>query len=138
MLILFLGTFWESSMDAMGSKQNYERSIWKSIAVFFEQKGMPALGESFWDNSIAWRNKWKNGDPNLGERFLGSSTLFVYLVDGWHVAKALWLFHLFAAYVLYQPVFAYKFFDFVLFLSTFCVGHELFFRMIQYKKKGAE
>ena len=35
-------------------------------------------------------NKWKNGDPKQGERFLGSSTIFVGLTDAWHLSK---LFH---------------------------------------------
>ena len=44
-------------------------------------------GDSFWDPKISWRNKWKNGDPAQGERFPGSSTIFVFLTDAWHLAK---------------------------------------------------
>lgn len=32
-------------------------------------------------------NKWKHGDRNLGEAFLGSSTIFVAFTDRWHAAN---------------------------------------------------
>lgn len=38
-----------------------------------------------------WRNKWKNGDPAQGEKFFGSSTIFVALSDFWHGAQFLFL-----------------------------------------------
>ena len=43
--------------------------------------------QTFWRPDLSWKNKWKDGDPQLGERFLGSSTLFVGLTDGWHLFK---------------------------------------------------
>lgn len=33
----------------------------------------------------SWRNKYKNGDPNQGERFLGSTTIFSGLTDNYHL-----------------------------------------------------
>ena len=44
-------------------------------------------GNWFFDESIAWKNKWKNRDPNQGERFLGSSTFLVFLTSGWHLSQ---------------------------------------------------
>jgi hypothetical protein len=38
-----------------------------------------------------WRNKWKQGDPKLGERFFLSSTVLVFLTDKWHFTQ--FLFH---------------------------------------------
>lgn len=41
----------------------------------------------FWNSpEETWQNKWLNGDPNQGERFLGSSTLFSATTDGYHAA----------------------------------------------------
>jgi hypothetical protein len=41
-----------------------------------------------WFNpSISWRNKWKNGDFMQGEKFKWSSTFLVWLTDGWHNFK---------------------------------------------------
>ena len=52
----------------------------------------PLVGKQFWDVKLSWRNKWKNGDPDQGERFLFSSSLLVWLTDGWHLFKMLqWL-----------------------------------------------
>ena len=43
----------------------------------------------FWNPSLSWRNKYKNGDPGQGPRFPGSTTIFVLVTDGWHLMKAL-------------------------------------------------
>ncbi len=39
----------------------------------------------FWQPDISWQNKWKNGDKQQGEKFPGSSTVFVSVSDGWHL-----------------------------------------------------
>ena len=49
----------------------------------------------FWNESVAWKNKWKNGDYKQGERFLGSSTVFVFLTSGWHLIQEVMLILLF-------------------------------------------
>jgi hypothetical protein len=41
----------------------------------------------FWNPQLSWRNKWKNGDPEQGEKFPGSSSIFVSLTDAWHLFK---------------------------------------------------
>jgi hypothetical protein len=41
----------------------------------------------FWDPSISWKNKWKDGWKENGERFWLSSTLLVFTTDGWHLFK---------------------------------------------------
>lgn len=40
-----------------------------------------------WDPDETWRNKWKNGDPDQGERFPLSSTTLVMFTDPNHAAK---------------------------------------------------
>jgi hypothetical protein len=134
LLLLVLGAFWESSMDVLGSGHNFEQSIWKRIADFFDSKGLHFIGHKYWDNRMAWRNKWANGNPLNGPRFLGSNTFLVYLMDGWHLAKAIWLVHLFAALVLYKPITASLIIDFFILISSFGVAHELFFRLLQSKR----
>ena len=46
----------------------------------------PNADRRFWDNSISWQNKWRNGDPQQGEAFLGSSTVFVWSTDALHLS----------------------------------------------------
>ena len=49
----------------------------------------PNMNDQFSDPSISWRNKWRDGDPRLGEKYIGSSTVFVPLTDEWHLDKGL-------------------------------------------------
>ena len=44
----------------------------------------PNANPQFWDPNISWRNKYLNGDPTQGEKFLGSSTVFAGFTDGYH------------------------------------------------------
>ena len=53
--------------------------------------------ELFWNPEISWKNKYKNGNPLDGEKFLFSKTLFVGLTDGWHLFKLIRNFSLFFA-----------------------------------------
>ena len=41
----------------------------------------------FWDPAVSWKNKYKNGDPKQGEKFTGSTTVFVAATDGYHVLR---------------------------------------------------
>lgn len=43
----------------------------------------------WWDPDLSWSNKYKNNDPKQGEKFPGSTTLFVAVTDGWHFIKFL-------------------------------------------------
>lgn len=46
----------------------------------------PDANRRYWDNSISWQNKWRNGDPQQGEAFPGSSTVFVWTTDALHLS----------------------------------------------------
>jgi hypothetical protein len=71
--ILF-GLF-EAVMDKL--QFHYKRSIFKNYQ------------STWWDPKNSWKNKWKNGDKEQGERFLFSSTVFVFVTDAWHFFKFL-------------------------------------------------
>jgi len=45
----------------------------------------------WWNPKISWRNKYKNGDPEQGEAFYGSTTILVGLTDAWHMSKTFML-----------------------------------------------
>lgn len=133
LLLIFFGTFWETSMDIIGNKHNYEMSVWKKTADYFDKNGHVKIGNSFWDNSLAWRNKWKNGNPTEGEKFFGSSTIFVVLMDGWHVVKYFWLIHFFAAIVFFKPISTNLILDFFICYVCYGIGHEFFLKILQKK-----
>jgi len=44
----------------------------------------PFRGDHNWDLYVSTNNKYKNGDPLQGERFFGSTSVFVIFTDGWH------------------------------------------------------
>jgi len=59
--------------------------------AFLDLSSENLLISEFWDKGYGWKYKWKNGNPALGERFLGSSTIFVFVTDGWHLLQFLML-----------------------------------------------
>ncbi len=47
----------------------------------------PKANDQFWDPSISWRNKYKNGDPSCGPNFPGSTTAFAFTSDAYHLLR---------------------------------------------------
>lgn len=47
----------------------------------------PNANDNFWNPDLSWRNKWKNGDPNQGEAYFGSSSFLVFSTDGYHLTN---------------------------------------------------
>lgn len=39
----------------------------------------------WWNKDEGWKNKWKHGDPDQGPAFFGSTTIFAWTTDGWHL-----------------------------------------------------
>jgi len=67
----------EAVMDSL--QHFYDGSVFKS----------PKFNENWWNPNDSWKNKWKDRNPDMGERFLGSSTVFVFVTDAWHFFKFL-------------------------------------------------
>lgn len=60
-----------------------------------------------------WRFKWKDGDHDKGEAFPGSTTMFVFVTDWFHMAKKFQLYFMMGGMclmALYNPftIFAYE------------------------------
>lgn len=128
-LIIFLGTFWEASMDKIASPRHFNRSVWKIFAAWLDIKGHKRWGHDFF-NQDAWKNKWKNKDHTQGENFWGSTHMFVHFTDAWHLFKLIWLLHFFSAIVLYSSISGNLLFDILILYMIFGAGHEIFFRLI--------
>lgn len=41
----------------------------------------------FFNRKTSWKRKWKNGNKKEGEKFLGSSTIFVFVTDYFHLSQ---------------------------------------------------
>lgn len=87
----------------------------------------------YWNESTAWKYKWKNGDPKQGERFIGSSTIFVFVTSGFHLAQFVYLNALFL-FAIYHSVYYSKLASFVIFSIGFRVLFEITYRFISFKK----
>ena len=72
LVFIIISTFSKSIMDKL--QFHYDKSIFKNFK-----------NQQFWDGRISWKNKWKNGDKEQGEKFPGSSTIFVFSTDAWHL-----------------------------------------------------
>lgn len=46
------------------------------------------LDWQFWNPAVSWKNKWANADFGFRKpKFWGSTGIFVFLTDGWHMMK---------------------------------------------------
>ena len=95
----------------------YSTSVFKSMSA------------AYWDPKLSWKNKWKNGNSNEGENFIGSSTIFVFMTDAWHLAKSLMLLFICLAIVFYSPMFG-LIIDFLIIRVLIGLTFELFWRIL--------
>lgn len=47
--------------------------------------------KNWFDPKESWKNKYKDGNKTKGEKFIGSSTVFVWLTDAWHFFQSVML-----------------------------------------------
>jgi hypothetical protein len=77
--------------------------------------------------------KWKNGDKLQGEKFLGSSTVFVFLTDFWHLAQFFLYSLLFLAMVNYKQI-VNPVVDFLILNATLKCTFQLFYGKVLVRK----
>jgi len=51
------------------------------------KKRFSKVNDQFWNPSISWTNKYKNNDPCLGPKFMGSTNIFVCTTDAYHMLR---------------------------------------------------
>jgi hypothetical protein len=44
-----------------------------------------AWNKQWWDGTVSWRNKYRNGDPDMGPKFPLSTTALVWTTDAKHL-----------------------------------------------------
>ncbi len=89
--------------------------------------------QNWWNPALSWVNKWKNGDPKQGERFPGSSTIFVFTTDAWHFFQMLFLTFMFLSIVFYIPMFNLSYswiLDFIIYRIIFGLTFTLIFKKL--------
>jgi len=118
LLMIFAGVC-NSFMDVLKTRFNK--------SVFLGKKP-----SSWIDPAMSWPNKWKNGDKSQGERFLGSSTVFVWLTDLWHLCKMLMLLGIVVSIVFYVPIIAW-WIDWFILYCAFTIPFEIFYSKVLIK-----
>jgi len=83
-LFIIIAGISKSIMDTINFK--YEQSIFK--------------GKEWFNPKESWKNKYKDRDPSKGPAFPGSTTIFVWLTDAWHLFQMIMLSSLFISMVL--------------------------------------
>lgn len=100
----------------------------------------------------SWVKKWKEPlqleekrwyyfgmTPKYQEKFLYSSTLFVYLTDFWHLMKSIMMSLIVFSIILYEPVFQFNSYllsvllNFVLLRIVFGFGFEFLYFLVKKK-----
>ena len=92
LFFMYYAGIWNGAMDILVHK--FEASIFSDLK-----------NASFWNPLESWRNKWNAAALNQGvykDRFWLSSTYLVWLTDGWHLTKSIFLFWVGLAIVLFR------------------------------------
>jgi hypothetical protein len=87
------------------------------------------LNDKWFNPALSWKNKWKNGIAKQGERFLGSSTIFAFLTDFWHLSKFLMIVSYILSICFYSILFS-VWIDAILFFLITTITFEIFFSVV--------
>ncbi len=109
------------------------KSIFDTLQFHYENSVFSKTSQKWWNPAISWKNKWKNDDPNQGERFFGSSTFLVCITDAWHFFQHLMIFCIVLSIVTYVQIYNI-WIDFFICYAIFTGVFELFFSKIFHKK----
>ena len=119
-IFITLAAICNSIMDVLSFR--YDLSLFSNYPQY----------QQFFDVRVSWKNKYKNGDPEQGAKFFGSETFFVFLTDGWHLAKFFMIIFFSIAAVVYSPILGgWK--DVLLFYTLFTCVFQLFFARVLIK-----
>ena len=89
----------------------------------------PRSKDTYWDPDISYKNKWKDGVSGK-EKFLGSSTVFVWTTDGYHLSRTISKAFICGAVVVNigeKKKFMYYVYDFALYSASYSIGFSLVF-----------
>lgn len=116
-----------SIMDTL--KDHFDKSIFKD--------------KPSWNPNESWKNKWKNGDESQGEKYPGSSSIFSFLSDKWHLFKSI-CFNAYQINFVLFGLFCYQFdkiewyyflISFVIYKALWMGIFHIFYTYILVKKK---
>lgn len=74
-----------TSFFVAGAADGFEETIEHHYYIF--RKKFPNANEQFWNPEESWKNKWKDGNPDLGPAYWGSTNVLVWTTDAYHIAR---------------------------------------------------
>lgn len=118
-------------------------AIMDSILFHWDKSIFKGSKLEWWANpKVSYKNKWKNhSNSEDGEKFSGSSTIFVWVTDLWHFAQSFMITFFVLGVLLYDGIVVIKGYplvslliDFVILKGVFSLTFELFWSKILKKK----
>ncbi len=119
-IFLILAGFFNSIMDIIVHKWN--------ISIFSKIKNEKLL--QFINPKLSWTNKWKNNDYKQGEKFIGSSTVFVMFTDLWHLCQFLMIISFIISTIFYIPIMDNSILNIIVHYLAFTLSFNLFYYKI--------
>ena len=118
-------------------------AIMDSILFHWDKSIFKGSKLEWWANpEVSYKNKWKNhSNSEDGEKFPGSSTIFVFITDLWHFAQSFTITFFVLGVLFYDSIVVIKGYplvslliDFVILKGVFSLTFELFWSKILKKK----
>lgn len=78
-------------------------AVMDKVSFHYSHSIFANLNELFWNPNLSWKNKYKNGDQEQGERFPFSATALVMFTDAWHLFKSIMITALVTAIIVSIP-----------------------------------
>jgi hypothetical protein len=100
-------------------------------SIFYK---LPKKCHDYWNPAESWDNKWLDNDKDNGERFYGSSTVFVMFTDAYHLIKFIQYVIISLLIVLNAKPIFHPVIDFPIYLFGGLIIFELFFSKV-FKKR---
>jgi hypothetical protein len=63
----------------------YSEAVMDTLSFHYKRSKLKDDNSKFWNPSISWKNKY--GVDGVTPKFPGSTTLFVFTTDAWHLFK---------------------------------------------------
>ena len=119
-IFLILAGFFNSIMDVIVHKWD--------ISIFSKIENEKLL--QFINPQQSWMNKWKNKDYKQGEKFIGSSTVFVMFTDLWHLCQFLMIISFIVSTIFYMSIMDNSILNIIIHYLAFTLSFNLFYYKI--------
>lgn len=105
-----------------------------TLQFHFDSITFIKLDPNKWNPAITCNNKWKNGDKKQGEKFLGSSTIFAWTTDPFHLFQAITLECIFLAFSFKSEITQHFYYDFIILRCAIGIPFQICYTLFQTKK----